>query len=55
MTGVDWEKTWQWIGRGNLKGCTKALIWSAQEQALRTKYIKIHSDKTSESPLCKMS
>ena len=25
-----------------------------QEQALRTKYIKIHSDKTSESPLCKM-
>ena len=28
MTGVDWEKTWQWIGRGDLKGCTKALICS---------------------------
>ena len=24
------------------------------QQALRTKYIKIHSDKTSESPMCKM-
>ena len=30
MTGVDWEKTWQWIGRGDFKGCTKALICSAQ-------------------------
>ena len=28
ITGVDWEKTWQWIGRGDLKRCTKALICS---------------------------
>ena len=36
MTGVDWEKTWQWLQKGDLKGCTEALICSAQEQPLRT-------------------
>ena len=24
MTGVDWEKTWQWLRKGDLKGCTEA-------------------------------
>ena len=24
MTGVDWEKTWQWLRNGDLKGCTEA-------------------------------
>ena len=32
--GVNWDKSWQWIVRGDVKGCTKALICSAQEQAL---------------------
>ena len=49
MTGVDWEKTWQWLRNGDLEGCTEALICSAQEQALRTNYIKFYADKTSES------
>ena len=30
------------------------LIFSAQEQALRTNYIKFHIDKTIDSPLCRM-
>lgn len=37
-----------------LKGCTEALVYSAQEQALRTNYIKFHIDKTAESPFCSM-
>ena len=47
-------KSWQWILRGNLKGCTEALICSAQEQALRTNYITFHIDKDAESLLCRM-
>ena len=35
----------------DLKSNTIALIFSSQEQALRTNYIKFHIDKTSESPL----
>ena len=53
-TGVDWERTWQWVTNGDLKGCTESLIFSAQEQALRTNYIKFHLDKTIDSPFCRM-
>ena len=49
MTGVDWEEIWQWLWNGDLERCTEALICSAQEQALRTNYIKFYIDKTSES------
>ena len=34
--GVDWERTWQWVANGDLKGFTESLIFSAQEQALWT-------------------
>ena len=54
LQGVDWDKTWQWLVKGDLKGCTEALICSAQEQALRTNYVKFHIDKTSDSRLCRM-
>ena len=40
--------------KGGLKGCTEALICSAQEQAVRTNYVKFHIDKTIDSPLCRM-
>ena len=53
-TGVDWERTWQWVTNGDLKGCTESLILIAQERALRTNYIKFHIDKTIDSPLCRM-
>ena len=52
--GVNWEKSWQWIVRGGLKGCTEALIYSAQGQALQNNYIELHIDKNAESPLCRM-
>ena len=52
LTGVNWENTWRWMQKGDLKGCTGALICSAQEQTLRTNYIKFHTDKNVESPQC---
>ena len=41
--GVKWDKSWQWLAKGDLKGCTEALICSAQEQALKTNYTKFIS------------
>ena len=37
----------------NLKGCTKTLIYSAQEQSIQTNCIKYDIDKTAKSPLCR--
>ena len=30
------RNTWKWLRKSNLKGCTEALICSAQEKTLRT-------------------
>ena len=48
---VDKEKTWQWLPRGDLKVGTEALLCVAQEQTIRTNYVKYHIHKTSDSPL----
>ena len=50
----DKSNTWKWLRKSNLKGCTEALICSAQEQTLRTNYVKFHIGKTGESPLCRI-
>ena len=31
--GINWNRTWQWTAKGDLKGSTEALICSSQEQA----------------------
>ena len=51
---INWEQSWQWLKKGDLKAPTEALICSAQEQSLRTNYIKYHIDHSNESPLCRM-
>ena len=40
--------------KSELKRCTEALICSAQEQSIRTNYIKYNIDKTAMSLLCRM-
>ena len=47
--GIDWDRTWQWIAKGEVKGCTEALISRAQEQALKTNFMRFHIDLTAES------
>ena len=51
---TDKDKTWQWLSKADLKVGTEALICAAQEQSLRTNYVKYHIDKTVESPLCRL-
>ena len=45
---------WHWIRDGSLKSGTEALICAAQEQALRTNYIKAKIDKTQQNSKCRM-
>ena len=48
----DKNSTWRWMIKIDLKGCTEALIYSAQEQSIRTNHIKCNIDKTAKSPIC---
>ena len=55
MEDKDKNNTWRWMRKSDMKGCTKTLICSAQEQSIRTNYIKYNIDKTIESsPLCRI-
>lgn len=51
---TDKEKTWSWMRQSDLKITTEALICAAQEQAIRTNYIKYNIDKTADSPRCRL-
>ena len=51
---IDKDLSWKWLKQSDLKVQNEAMICAAQEQALRTNYIKNKIDKTSENPLCKM-
>ena len=46
MEDKDKNSTWRWMRKGDLKGCTEALITSAKEQSIRSNYIKCNIDKT---------
>ena len=50
---VDKDKTWNWLVRCDLKVETEALLCAAQEQAIRTNYVKHHIDKSIDDPLCR--
>ena len=50
---VDRIKSWEWLSRSDLKVGTEALLCAAQEQAIRTNYVKHYIDKSSDSPLCR--
>ena len=54
LDGKDGIQFWKWLKDSDLKGCTEALICSAQEQAIRTNNTKIYIDKTNDSPMCRM-
>ena len=51
---VDRERTWEWMRKSDLKVETEALIFAAQEQALRTNAVKFNIDKTKNNPLCRL-
>jgi len=51
---VDKDKTWERTRKSDLKVETSALIFAAQEQALRTNYVKFNIYKSVDSPLRRM-
>ena len=51
MEDKDNNNTWRWMRKNDLKGCIKSLICSAQEQSIRTNYIKYNIDETGESDM----
>ena len=51
---VDREGTWEWMRKSDLKVETEALIFAAQEQALRTNVLKFNIDNTRNSSLCRL-
>ena len=51
---VDNDKTWNWLLRSDLTVETEALLCAAQEQAIRTNYVKHHIDKSIDNPLWRM-
>lgn len=51
---VDKDKIWKWLSKGDLKVGTEALLCAAQEQAIRTNYVKHKIDRSVESPLCRL-
>ena len=51
---VDKDRTWQWLSKSDFKIRTEAQLCAAQEEAIRTNFVKHRIDKTSESPLCRL-
>ena len=48
------EETWNWLKKGSLKRETEALITAAQDQVIRTNYIKANIDKFQRDVKCRM-
>lgn len=46
---TDEKETWKWLKKNNLKVETKALLSTAQQQVIRTNYIKHKIDKAKSS------
>jgi len=51
---ISHQKTWTWLRKGNLKRETESLIIAAQDNAIRTNYIKAKIDKTQRNSKCRM-
>ena len=51
---VAHEKTWTWLRKGNLIRETESLINAAQNNAIRTNYIKAKIDKTQQNSKCRL-
>ena len=48
------KKTWTWLRKGNLKRGTESLLIAAQNNAIRTNYIKARINKTQQNIKCRL-
>ena len=51
---VEKQKSWKWVTKADMKATTEALIFAAQEQAIRRNYVKFRIDRTISSSLSRM-
>ena len=51
---ISHEKTWTWLRKGNLTRETESLLIAAQNNAIRTSYIKARIDKTQQNSRCRL-
>ena len=50
----DHNNSWLWMKKGYLKKETEGLIMDAQDQSLRTRWVKHYIDRTTDSTKCRM-
>ena len=48
------DETWTWLKEGKLKRETESLIIAAQDQAIRTNYVKAMIKRSQDDPKCRM-
>ena len=48
------EQTWNWLKKGDMKKATERTIMAAQEQAIRTRFVRHCIEKENISPLCRL-
>ena len=48
------DETWTWLKEGKLNRETESLIVAAQDQAIRTNYVKATIDRSQTDPKCKI-
>ena len=51
---ISHEKTWTWLIRGSLRRETEFPTIAAQNNAIRTNYIKARIDKTQQNSKCRL-
>ena len=55
ISGIADERTWQWLNGGFLTKATEGYVMAAQEQALRTRWVKAKIDGEADvDPMCRL-
>ena len=54
INNISHQKTWTWLRKGNLKRETESFQIAAQDNAIRTNYIKARIAKTQQNSKCRL-
>ena len=54
INNISHAKTWTWPRKGNFKRETESLLIAAQNNAVRTNYIKARIDETQQNSKCRL-
>ena len=54
INNISHDKTWTWLRKGNFKRETESLLIAAENNDIRTIYIKTLTDKTQQNSKCRL-